>query len=126
MLLQGGDCRLQSVDRRFEQRTPAAERCVGSFDDRRACVPRFFFHHTDGGFDPDNEGTDFPDLATARVEAVRYAAEVVRDRPDEVWSGDTFRIEVSDEHGMLLCTVVILGLDAPAARGVRRPRGGAR
>ena len=89
-------------------------------------MPRFFFHHTDGGFDPDNEGTELPDLATARVEAVRYAAEVVRDRPDEVWSGETFRIEVSDEHGMLLCTVVILGLDAPAARGVRRPRGGAR
>jgi hypothetical protein len=85
-------------------------------------MPRFFFHHTDGKFDPDNEGTEFPDLATARVEAVRYAAELVRDRPDEVWAGDTFRIEVSDEDNMLLYTVVILGLDAPAARGVRRPR----
>jgi hypothetical protein len=85
-------------------------------------VPRFFFHHTDGKFDPDNEGTEFPDLATARVEAVRYAAELVRDRPDEVWAGDTFRIEVSDEDDMLLCTIVILGLDAPAARGVRKPK----
>ena len=85
-------------------------------------MPRFFFHHTDGAFDPDDEGTEFPDLATARVEAVRYAAEVVRYRPYEVWAGDTFRIEVSDQDGMLLCTIVILGLDAPAARGVRRPR----
>ena len=85
-------------------------------------MPRFFFHHTDGAFDPDDEGTVFPDLATARVEAVRYAAEVVRESPHEVWSGETFRIEVSDEQGMLLCTIVILGLDAPAARGVRKPR----
>jgi hypothetical protein len=84
-------------------------------------MPRFFFHHTDGAFDPDNEGTDFPDLMAARTAAVRYAAELVRDRPYEVWAGDTFRIEVSDEEGMLLCTVVILGLDAPAARGLRKP-----
>ena len=85
-------------------------------------MPRFFFHHTDGAFDPDDEGTDYPDLTTARAEAVRYAGEIVRDRPDEVWAGDTFRIEVSDEGGMLLCTIVVLGLDAPASRGVRRPR----
>ena len=85
-------------------------------------MPRFFFHHTDGKFDPDDEGTVVPDLATARVEAVRYAAELVRHSPDEVWAGDTFRIEVSDEDGMLLCTIVILSLDAPAARGVRKPR----
>ncbi|WP_129222237.1 DUF6894 family protein [Lichenibacterium ramalinae] len=85
-------------------------------------MPRFFFHHTDGAFDPDNEGTEYPDLTTARMEAVRYAGELVRDSPDEVWKGDTFRIEVSDEGGMLLCTVVILGLDAPASRGLRNPR----
>ena len=85
-------------------------------------MPRFFFHRTDGTFDPDNEGTDFPDLATARSEAIRFAAETVRDDPEEVWAGDTFRVEVSDAEGMLLCTIVILGLDAPASRGVRKPR----
>jgi hypothetical protein len=85
-------------------------------------MPRFFFHHTDGGFDPDNEGTDFPDLMAARTAAVRYAGELVQERPHEVWSGNTFRIEVSDQDGMLLCTIVILGLDAPAARGMRKPR----
>ena len=85
-------------------------------------MPRFFFHHTDGVFDPDNEGTEFADLTTARMEAVRYAGEIVRDYPDEVWAGDTFRIEVSDEAGMLLCTVVILGLDAPASRGLLKPQ----
>lgn len=85
-------------------------------------MPRFYFHRTDGAFDPDDEGTEFPDLATARSEAIRFAAETVKDNPEEVWAGDAFRVEVSDEEGMLLCTVVILGLDAPASRGLRKPR----
>ena len=85
-------------------------------------MPRYFFHRADGTFDPDEEGTEYPDLAAARVAAIHFAAESIKDKPDEVWKGHNFRIEVSDETGMLLCTVVILGLDAPAARGVRGPR----
>lgn len=85
-------------------------------------MPRFFFHRADRVFDPDQEGTEFPDLATARVEAIRFAAESIKDNPQEVWAGHNFRVEVSDEAGMLLCTVVILGLDAPAARGMRGPQ----
>ena len=84
-------------------------------------MPRFFFHRADGVFDHDDEGTELPDLAAARIEAVRFAAEFMKDKPQEVWKGHNFRIEVSDDQGMLLCTVVILGIDAPAARGVRAP-----
>ena len=83
-------------------------------------MPRFFFHHIDGVHDLDNEGTEFPDLATARTAAVHYAAESAKDRPDGVWAGNPFRVEVSDEDGTLLCTIVIIGLDAPASRGLRK------
>ena len=82
-------------------------------------MPHYFFHRTDGGFDPDREGTELPDLTAARLEAVRYAAGTVRDHPQYVWDGKDFRIEVSDDSGMLLCTVIIMGIDAPAARGFR-------
>ncbi|WP_428977746.1 DUF6894 family protein [Lichenibacterium minor] len=82
-------------------------------------MPRFFFHRTDGDFDPDREGTELPDLNAARLEAIRYAAATVKDHPIEVWSGTTFRIEVSDDTGMLLSTVIILEIEAPAARGLR-------
>ena len=85
-------------------------------------MPRYFFHRADGVFDPDEEGTELPDLAAARIEAIRFAAASIKDQPEEVWKGHNFRIEVSDEEGMLLCTVVILGLDASAARGVRGRR----
>ena len=85
-------------------------------------MPRFFFHRTNGAFDSDDEGTELCDLATARAEAIRFAAETVRDDPQQVWAGDVFRVEVSDEEGMLLCTVIILGLNAPASLGLRKPR----
>ena len=80
-------------------------------------MPRYFFHRTDGGFEPDIEGTQLPNLDAARAEAVRFAAGVVQDHPDYVWEGRDFRIEVTDEGGMLLCTVVVLGIVAPAMRG---------
>ena len=86
-------------------------------------MPRYFFHRTDGGFDPDTEGTELPDMEVARVEAVRYAAGTMRDRPDYVWDGKDFRIEMTDEAGILLCTVVVLGIDAPAMRGSGPSRG---
>ena len=79
-------------------------------------MTRYFFHRTDGGFDPDTDGTELGDLDAARVEAVRFAAATVKDRPDFVWDGKDFRIEVTDETGLLLCTVVVLGIDAPAVR----------
>ena len=85
-------------------------------------MPRFFFHRTDGGFDPDLEGTELPDLTAARLEALRFAAATVQDHPEQVWAGSTFRVEVSDETGMLMSTVIILEIDAPAARGLRQPQ----
>lgn len=82
-------------------------------------MPRFFFHRTDGGLEPDQEGTELPDFQAARIEAVRFAAISVREHPELVWAGSTFRVEVSDETGMLLSTVIILEIEAPAARGLR-------
>lgn len=79
-------------------------------------MPRYFFHRSDGGFVPDTEGTELPDLSAARVEAVQFAAGTIRDRPDFVWDGKAFRVEVADEAGLLLCTLVVLGIDAPAGR----------
>ena len=85
-------------------------------------MPRYFFHRTDGTFDPDDEGTELANVGAARMEAVRFAAGTVDDNPEQVWQGSDFRVEVTDESGMLLCTVIILGIDAPAARGLRQSK----
>ena len=81
-------------------------------------MSRYSFHRTDGGFDPDTEGTELPNLDAARIEALQFSAGTVKDHPDYVWDGKDFRIEMTDETGLLLCTIVVLGIDAPAVRGV--------
>ncbi len=43
------------------------------------------------------------------------AAELIRDRPQLVWTGEEVRVEVTDENQLLLFTVIIFGVDAAAA-----------
>jgi hypothetical protein len=45
---------------------------------------------------------------------VVHAAEIIRDRPDLVWAGDEVRVVVTDQHGLMLATVIVLGIDSPA------------
>jgi hypothetical protein len=79
-----------------------------------APVSRYFFNQIDGEFKPDDEGLELASLDDARFEAVRYAGEVLRDRPSVVWQGEDFRIEVTDAKRLLLFTLVVVGMDAPA------------
>ena len=79
-------------------------------------MPRYFFHRTDGGFSPDTEGTELPDIGAARIEAVRYAGATMQERPNDVWDGRDLRVEVTDDGGRLLCTVVVIGIDGGAAQ----------
>jgi len=42
-------------------------------------VPRYFHNEIGGQLKPDDAGLEFPSIEAARVEAVRYAAEALRD-----------------------------------------------
>ena len=75
---------------------------------------RFFFNQLDGAFKPDDQGIELATIAEARLEAVRYAGEVMRDHPTIVWAGEDFRIQVTDDTQLLLFTVIVVGVDAPA------------
>ena len=79
-------------------------------------MPRYFFNHAGDGYPPDDEGLDLPDLGAARIEATCFAAERLRDRPQYAWDDMDFRIEVTDGDGLLLFTILVLGIDAPAVR----------
>ena len=76
---------------------------------------RYFFNIVDDRYDRDEEGQELPDHDTARSVAVQYAGQLMRDRPEIVWKGQELRVEVTDKHGLLLFTLLILGVDAPAA-----------
>jgi hypothetical protein len=67
-------------------------------------VPRFFFHIHDGNASLDREGTELPDLQSARVQAIETAGDILHESP-HLWAGDPWRMEVTDEGGHLLFTL---------------------
>ena len=76
----------------------------------------FFFNQAGVLHEPDDEGIEFPSMSEARIEAVRFAASMLRDKPELAWLGEEYRVEVTDETDVLLFTFVAIGVDAPAAR----------
>ena len=80
-------------------------------------MPRFFFHTVDGGEHQDDEGTDLPGIAEARAAAVRYGGALLADDPGMLWDGREMRVEVADEDGRLVATIVVLAIDGGAADG---------
>lgn len=70
----------------------------------------------DGGFDPDEEGTECTDLEGARQQAILYAAGTMRDNPDHVTGAGELRIDVTDDKEMIVTIVVILSINTARQR----------
>lgn len=83
---------------------------------RRARV-RYHFNLAGAVSQPDEKGHELANLSGARIAAVKYAAEYLRDRPELVWLGEEFRIEVTDDNRDTLFTFIAVGVDAPAKTG---------
>lgn len=78
----------------------------------------FYFNQLNGEIKPDDEGMDCGSVNDARIEAVRYASEVMNEHPTLIWTGQDFRIEVTNGDKLLLFTVIVVGVDAPAGAGL--------
>lgn len=78
---------------------------------------RCFFNLAGAIYDPDIEGYEVPTINQARVLAARHVAEVIRDQPEAVWAGEEVRLEVTDEHQVILFTIIVVGIDAAAVAG---------
>ena len=79
-------------------------------------MPRYFFATADGTRETDHIGTQLANIAAARVEAIRYAGDVLSDQPGMLWDGEDFRVEVSDETGLVLFTVVTMAMNSSATK----------
>ena len=77
---------------------------------------RYFFSQAGAVQDVDHDGVELDSTSAARVCAVEYASETLSERPEIIWQGDEFRVEVTDQSGLILFTVIVLGIDAPATR----------
>ena len=71
-------------------------------------MPRYFFDIVDGQDFPDLNGYEFADLAAARLEAVRYSAEVLREMPERFWNNEKWTMTVSNDDRTPLFTLKFL------------------
>ena len=70
-------------------------------------MPRYFFHSEDGRLEHDKVGTELPDTASARLEAVRFAGALLKERSQALWEGTRWRLLVTDEKTMILFTIEV-------------------
>lgn len=69
-------------------------------------MPRFYFHVFDGKAIIDGEGTDLPDLDTARLHAVEIASSLLRGSIKQ-WPGKHgWRVVVVDGRRNVIATLV--------------------
>ena len=75
-------------------------------------MPHYFFDIVDGEDLPDLQGSEWPDLAAARREAVRYSAEVLKEMPERFWNCEAWKMTVSDADRVALFTLKFLAESA--------------
>ena len=82
-------------------------------------MPRYFFHVHDGVSFPDDEGTELRDLHAARAAAVTMSGEMLKANTHDFWQGDEWKMDVTDETGMILFTLMFMAISAPDTERAR-------
>jgi hypothetical protein len=77
-------------------------------------MPLFYFQLEDDFSSREKDAWDLKDLATAKCAAVRYAGEILCDAADTFWNAAQWKLTVTDEAGLTLFTLELVGTDAPA------------
>lgn len=70
-------------------------------------MPLFHFNLADHVRELDLEGTELPGVNEARVQAIVFAGEYLRDNPQLIEDGHDFRVEVTDDQGAPILTIKI-------------------
>ncbi len=77
-------------------------------------MPRFHFNVLDGSDNPDLDGAELEDIPAARRYAVRYFGELLLGDPSTFWSGEEWKMDVTDDTGLTLFSLHLIAIDAPA------------
>ena len=78
-------------------------------------MPIYHFNVHDGVECLDRVGSDLPDLAAARTEAVRRITGILDEGAADFWRGTPWNINVSDAKGLTLFTIMLLVTNSPLA-----------
>jgi hypothetical protein len=86
-----------------------------SFADAVA-MARYFFNVVEDGHKVDTVGADYSTPEIARMEAVRFVGQLLKDESERLWKGAEIRVEATDEWGTVLFTLLVAAVDAEALR----------
>ena len=76
-------------------------------------MPKFYFN-TEGQVD--DEGTELESLAIAKCQAIKMAGEIICDEAESFWEKAEWTLTVSNEAGLTLFQLSIVGTESPAVR----------
>ena len=76
-------------------------------------MARYHFHLSNGVADPDVEGHDLPDLASAQHSAAKLVGQLLLDKPALFWRDGHWLLTVSDERDLTLFTIRVTANEAP-------------
>ena len=74
-------------------------------------MPKFHFHLDDKR---DEQGLELADLAAAKCEALEFAARHICDAANAFWDREEWTLSVTDERGLTLMQLQILGTQSAA------------
>ncbi len=74
------------------------------------------FHFSIHGDESPAEGVELASIADAKNTAIRYVSRLLTDHAPAFWQSGHIGLSVSDETGLMLFSIEIVGTDAPAIR----------
>lgn len=75
-------------------------------------MPKFHFHLDD---EHDAQGLDLADMDAAKCEALEFAARHICDAANTFWDREEWTLTVSDERGLTLLQLEIVGTQSAAS-----------
>jgi hypothetical protein len=62
----------------------------------------------------DSDGMELPSMEAARRTAAQLASDILADSAKQAWHGADWQVQVTNGAGLILFTLLITGIDAPA------------
>ena len=85
-------------------------------------MPRYHFNVYDGVTLLDEKGVELPDANFARREAIRYSGTLLEEGGEKDNLGAEWRMEVTDEHGLILFRLDFFVTPSPVMRPDKMPK----
>ena len=86
-------------------------------------MPRYFFHTNNPRelVHQDDEGFEFANVHEAKAQAVAYAGRLLCDVRERFWDDGDFELLVTNDSGLILFSLRLVGIEAPAIRNLSLP-----